>query len=312
MQKTVYARHMSHSITPTKDRIGFAILLMLCATFLIALQEALIKFSTAELTVWQIFTIRGFFTIPLFLAMAWPARQVSATWRDSFHKWPMARAACMTVMLVSVYAGIPFTPLATIVAGVYTAPIFVALISAYFMNEPVGWRGWLGVVLGFLGVLFIVQPDSDSFSYITILPIIGGVFYALQAIITRTKCRNISPLTLSLSLTLFTLALGLIGTIIIVVINPITEFPFLTNQWFAMSPRTWIIITALVVLMAAIGIVMPMAYQNGPATIIATFDYCFLVWAIILGIALFGDYPNTASILGMVLIVAAGVLISRK
>jgi len=303
---------MSHSITPTKDRIGFAILLMLCATFLIALQEALIKFSTAELTVWQIFTIRGFFTIPLFLAMAWPARQVSATWRDAFHKWPMARAACMTVMLVSVYAGIPFTPLATIVAGVYTAPIFVALISAYFMNEPVGWRGWLGVVLGFLGVLFIVQPDSDSFSYITILPIIGGVFYALQAIITRTKCRNISPLTLSLSLTLFTLALGLIGTIIIVVINPITEFPFLTNQWFAMSPRTWIIITALVVLMAAIGIVMPMAYQNGPATIIATFDYCFLVWAIILGIALFGDYPNTASILGMVLIVAAGVLISRK
>lgn len=303
---------MSHPIPPTQDRTGFAILLMLCATFLIALQEALIKFSSTELTVWQIFTLRGFLTIPLFLALAWPTRQIRDTWRGAFHKWPMARAGCMTVMLITIYTGIPFTPLATIVAGVYTAPIFVALIAAYFMEEPVGWRGWLGVAIGFLGVLFIVQPNSDSFSYLTILPIIGGFFYALQAIITRTKCRNISPLSLSLSLTLFTLVLGLIGTIIIAIANPVTEFPFLTNQWSIMTPRTWTIIAALVVLMTAIGIVMPMAYQNGPATIIATFDYCFLIWAIILGIILFGDYPNTASILGMILITAAGLLISRK
>jgi drug/metabolite transporter (DMT)-like permease len=303
---------MSHPIKPHTDRTGFAILMILCATFLIALQEALIKYSTSDLTVWQIFTLRGFFTIPLFLALAWPARQVGATWHGAFRKWPMARAGCMTIMLITVYAGIPFTPLATIVAGVYTAPIFVALITAYFMNEPVGWRGWLGVALGFLGVLFIVQPDSDDFSYLTILPVIGGVFYALQAIITRTKCRNISPLSLSLSLTLFTLALGLIGTIIIAITTPTTEYPFLTNQWFEMTPRTWVIIAILVALMAAIGIVMPSAYQNGPPTIIATFDYCFLIWAIILGIIMFGDYPNASSIIGMILIVAAGLLITRK
>ena len=303
---------MSHSTTPKSDRTGFAILMMLCATFLLALQEALIKYSSAELTVWQIFTLRGFLTFPLFLAMAWFAGQAGTTWRGAFHKWPMARAGCITVMLISVYTGIPFTPLATIVAGVYTAPIFVALISAYFMNEPVGWRGWIGVVLGFLGVLFIVQPDSDSFSYLTLLPIIGGFFYALQAIITRTKCRHDFPLTLSLSLTLFTLGLGLVGTITIALTSPDTQYPFLTDHWFEMTSRGWIIIAGLVLLMASIGIFMPIAYQNGPATIIATFDYCFLIWAIILGIALFGDYPNTSSIIGMALIVAAGLLISRK
>jgi drug/metabolite transporter (DMT)-like permease len=303
---------MNHATTPNSDRIGFAILMMLTATFLIALQEALIKFSSAELTVWQMFTLRGFLTTPLFLAMAWPTRQIGATWRGAFYKWPLARAGCMTAMLISVYTGIPFTPLATIVAGVYTAPIFVALIAAWFMDEPVGWRGWIGVVLGFLGVLLIVQPNSDSFTYFTILPILGGVFYALQAIITRTKCRHDPPLSLSLSLTIFTLVLGLVGSVIVAFVNPATEFTFLTNAWFEMTPRVWMIITALSILMAVIGIVMPMAYQNGPATIIATFDYCFLIWAIILGIIMFGDYPNIPSIVGMALIVAAGLLITRK
>ncbi len=297
---------------PTTDRTGYAILLILCATFLIAVQEALIKFSSSELTLWQIFTIRGFLTIPLFLLMAWPVHQVGAVWRGSFHKWPMARAACMNIMLISIYSGIPIMPLATIIAGVYTAPIFVALISAYFMNDPVGWRGWLGVALGFTGVLFIVQPNGDNFSYFTIFPIIGGFFYGLQAIITRTKCRAYSPLSLSLSLTAFTLALGIIGTIIMLIYAPTTEHPFLTNQWYEMTPRAWAIIAVLCVLMATIGIVMPMAYQNGPATIIATFDYTFLIWAIILDIVLFSDYPNAASISGMVLIVAAGLLIARK
>ena len=303
---------MNHAPTPNTDRIGFAILMMLSATFLIALQEALIKYSTSELTVWQIFTLRGLLTTPLFLVMAWPAQQIGTTWRGAFQKWPLARAGCMTAMLISVYTGIPFAPLATIVAGVYTAPIFVALIAAYFMDEPVGWRGWIGVALGFLGVLLIVQPSGADFTYFTILPVLGGVFYALMAIITRTKCRNDAPLALSLSLTIFTLALGLVGTVIITLLTPITDFPFLTNQWFAMSPRAWAIIAALSVLMAAIGVVMPMAYQNGPATIIATFDYCFLIWAIIFGIILFGDYPNLPTTIGMVLIVSAGLLITRK
>ena len=301
---------MSHSATP--DRTGFAILMMLSATFLIALQEAIIKFSSAELTVWQMFTLRGLLTVPLFLVLAWPARQVGAIWRGAFRKWPLARAVCMTAMLISVYTGIPFTPLATIVAGVYTAPIFVALIAAWFMDEPVDWRGWIGVMLGFLGVLFIVQPSGADFTYFTILPVLGGVFYALMAIITRTKCRNDAPLALSLSLTIFTLVLGLVGTVVITLLIPITDFPFLTNQWFTMSPRAWAIIAALSVLMAAIGVVMPMAYQNGPATIIATFDYCFLIWAIIFGILLFGDYPNLPTTIGMVLIVSAGLLITRN
>jgi drug/metabolite transporter (DMT)-like permease len=303
---------MNHQITPETDRTGFAILLMLCATFLIALQEALIKYSAADLTIWQIFTLRGVLTVPLFLLMAWPARQVFATWRGSFQKWPMIRAGCMTIMLISMYVGIPFTPLATIAAGVYTAPIFVALISAYFLDEPVGWRGWIGVVLGFAGVLLIVQPNGDSFSIFTIFPVIGGLFYGLQAIITRKKCRHYSPLTLSLSLTNFTMALGVIGTIAILIANPISEHGFLADQWLPMTPHMWGIITIMAGLMALIGIVMPMAYQNGPPTIIATFDYCFLIWAVILGIIMFGDYPNPPTIMGMALIVAAGLLISRK
>jgi drug/metabolite transporter (DMT)-like permease len=162
----------------------------------------------------------------------------------------------------------------------------------------------------FVGVLVILRPAVDGFSLIALL---AAIYYALAAVITRSKCACENPLSVAMWLNLclvVTGAFGIVGTTFLSSAeNP--AFPFLQSPWVVMSGWTMAIIVLLGILLVAESIWVAKAYQIAPAAIIGTFDYSYLVFAVFLGFVFFSDVPDMLTVLGIGLIVAAGWLVVR-
>ena len=298
------------------DRVARGIGFILLSTFFTALQDAIVKHASADATLWQIYVLRSLFLIPALLLIAFLWGDGAATWRQSLRFWPMLRAVLFVLMYFSMYAAIPVLPLSAIAAGIYTAPLFVAALSALLIGEPVRWRGLLAIALGFAGVLLILRPGTEAFTWLMLLPVLAGFFYALSSIVTRTKCRSVPPATLALSLSIALLITGIVMSAALYIWQPapaqVAVSPFLLGAWSMLSLSGWGFIAMLAALMVGNGLVLPVAYQSAPSVIIATFDYCYLIFATMFGFLFFSEIPDLQTIFGILMIAGAGLLVVRN
>jgi len=297
------------------DRIARGIAFILLSTFCTASQDAIFKYASADLTLWQLYVLRSLFVIPVFLVIASLWGEGLGAWHQSLRLWPMTRAMLFVLMFFSMYAAIPILPLTAIAAGLYTAPLFIAALSPVLLREPLRWRGALGIAVGFAGVLVILRPGTEAFTWLMLLPVLGGLFYALSAIVTRSKCRTVAPSTLSLSLAIALLITGVVASIWLqahqFTAEQVAISPFLLGSWNALGVWEWGFIAVLAALMAGNGLVLPAAYQSAPSVIIATFDYTYLIFATLLSIVVFGNIPDLQTIIGIAMIAGAGPIVAR-
>lgn len=290
--------------------------LIVAAAFTISIQDVIFKLFSSQLTLWQIFALRGLLAVPMLIAVSWWRREHRGIFRMALGKWPLLRSIFITMTFLAFYAAIPFLSLSTVGAANYIAPVFVALLSAYVVREAIALPGWIGVLLGFSGVLVLLQPGTDAFSPWTILPVAGAFFYALAHMTTRTKCQNISIAAMSLSLNLVMPSVGLIVSMLLVWVHPPVEFiqayPYIFGAWSALNPADWLVLTLLAGFAIIIGMLLAGAYQAAPSPMISTFEYSYLVFAAIWDILFFGIAPTATSVTGMVLIVIAGLLVLQR
>ena len=288
------------------------ITLIVASVFMLAFGDAIVKHSNADFSLWQLFVARGLVTVPLLFGVARVLAPAS-TLRPKALGWVFVRSMLIVLMWIAYYAALPFMSLSVAATALYTTPLFIALFSAAVIGEPVGARRWLGIVVGFVGVLVILRPAAGSFSPVALLPVLAAIFYALAAVITRSKCADENPLSVAMGLNLclvVTGASGIVGAIFLSSAeNP--AFPFLQSPWMAMSGRTMAIIALLGILLVAESIWVAKAYQIAPAAIIGTFDYSYLVFAVLWGYVFFSDVPDILTVLGIGLILAAGWLVVR-
>ncbi len=298
------------------DRISLGITLMLATTLMMSIQEAIFKLFSTSFTLWQIFTLRGLFAVCLLLLIARVYGLKGRLLQEVFSKGALLRSFYMTLMFIAMYGALPFLHLATAAAGIYTAPVFVTLMSAYAIGEPVKLRGWLAIALGFAGVLVILQPGSDVFSFWALLPVFGGFLYALSNITTRSLCQGISLPALALSLNLALFATGIIVSLVMSVWQPpgslVESSPFLFNGWADIDISGWLILILLAAFTVAIGMSLAGAYQVAPPATVATFDYSYLIFMVLWDFVFFSTAPSVATITGMLMIIAAGLLVMRR
>jgi len=298
------------------DKLALGITLMVTAVFMMSIQEALFKQFSADLSLWQIFTLRGLLALPLLFIIALARRQHSSLWPQAMSTWSLLRSLFMTLMFIAMYSAIPFISLATVAAGIYTAPVFVTLMSAYVIGEPVGRRGWMAITLGFTGVLVILQPGADAFSFWALLPVLGGFLYALSNVITRSKCQSVTLASMALSLNLALLLAGLILSAVMLLWQPdgelIQAYPFLFSEWTDIGTFEWAVISFLAVLVVAVSIALAGAYQSAPPSTVATFDYSYLIFMVLWDMLFFATTPSATTIFGIALIVIAGLLVMRR
>lgn len=277
---------------PAPDRVLAGIGLMLAAMFAFSLNDVMGKWLVATYGVAQLLLIRS----AAALVMLAPAihraglRTILKPTRPALH---LLRAICSTAEVAFFYWAVIYLPLADTVAFYLACPIFVTLIASLFLKEQVGWRRWLAVLLGFIGVLIAVNPTGAGMGWPALIAISGTILFALLNILTRVLAGE-NEVTLVSWQVGSALLFGLL----------VAPFRWVTPGLFDLGA------------LALLGIISTLAHMGvnralrfAPAAIVVPYQYTLIVWAVVFGIVFFGDWPKAHVLIGAAIIVAAGIYI---
>lgn len=214
------------------------------------------------------------------------------------------------------FGALAFLPVALVAAGLFTAPIFVLLISAFAFGEVIGPFRIIAVILGFIGVILVLGPQAlTGASLPALLPVIAGALYALGNIATRRWCGEESAEVL---LTGFFGMLGLFGLIGVLVIwafpvdVPLGGDGFLQRGAVWPSGQFWFW-TFVQAAGSLVGVgFMVRAYQIADATRVSVFEYVILPASAVWGWIIWGEKLGVTAIIGMAMIVTAGLMIALR
>ncbi|WP_122499107.1 DMT family transporter [Pseudomonas viridiflava] len=306
---------MPATTTVTAAENRKSILIVVGSVFLLSLSDALIKATSAETSMWQLYVIRSLLAIGIIAA--WLMRRGGTTKR-----WPLSpfwvgtRSLLLALMWIAFYSALPFISLTTAALAIYTTPLFIALFSAVTLDEHVTPRKWLAILVGFAGVLVTLAPSQADFNLWTLLPVLAAIFYALAAVVTKGKCANEVPMHLALALNIALLLMGVIGSVVVLQTGP--HLPdneglrFLLGGWSPMGTGDWGVMVVLAILMVLVSTGIARAYQIGETSIIGAFDYTYLIFAIVWGALLFNEVLNSRTAAGLVLILVSGFILLKK
>lgn len=297
-----------------QDRTLTAAGLLIVYATIIGFTDNYVRIIADQAGLWQFHATRTVMALTLLFGLA-PILGL----RPRPKRWGgvVARSAIHGLAMVIYFGALAFLPVALVAAGLFTAPIFVLLISRFAYGERIGPFRILAVVLGFLGVILVLGPEALSGASLpAVLPVIAGAMYAMGNIATRKWCEGETAETL---LAGFFAGLGIIGVIGMVVLTlfpiPVPEGTagFLQRGpifWPGQGFWIWTFIQAAGSLLG-VGL-MVKSYQIADATRVAVLEYGILPASAIWSWVLWGEVLTPLAILGMALIVAAGLMIALR
>lgn len=279
---------------------------ILASVFAMALADAIFKQSSAGMTLWQIWVLRSAMVLPVLWVMARGRVRVAGA------GWLMLRSLALIGMYLAMYPALPFIDMALAGAAFYTAPLFILGLSALILgNRVTAWHG-LAIVTGFAGLLMIVRPFGAAFSPVVLMPVAAAAFYACAAIVTRAKCAGMAPVVMGFWLNVAFLVFGALALAALSSgLVPRVEFPFLFGDWQPMAPRDWGTIGLLALLILGVAIGVAKAYQSPRPEVVATFDYAYMIFAVLWGFVFFQEVPDGWTLGGMALITAGGLIVLK-
>ena len=307
---------MSNVNTAMGDNPLAGISLLVFSLFLFSLQDVIIKFFSDQYSVLQIVFIRGVIAGALMymVALHYKTRHQLKPNRP----WlAVLRGLSGFTSYTTYYLAVASLPLAEVVALVFTAPLFVTVMSALILREEVGPRRWLAVAAGFIGVLIMLGPSVHFDGLGVTLSMIAAICYACQSVLTRYLSINDSPLSLAFSTTVtFTLASGLLSIIVAAgFINQTSTHPsleFFMRDWAMPEPLGLTLMIFLGFNGAAAFFCMAKAYCVAPASTITPFEYTYLIWAVMFGFFLWGEIPRLTTFIGVSILIASSLYIWQR
>jgi drug/metabolite transporter (DMT)-like permease len=286
---------ISRDPNPRAGAVPRSIAWMLLTTFLFVCVHATGKYLVASYPVGQVVWGRYFFHLLFVVAVLGP--RLGRAVRTANLPLQLLRSGFMLGATVFYFAGVRLLPLTEANAIAFTTPILVALLARPVLGERVGPRRWLGVAFGFLGALIVVRPGSGVMELAAGILIASSFCNAFYQITTRQLgARDDSLTTLFYTATVGTVAASLA----------------LLAGWAPMDMTGWLLMAAIGAFACGGHFALIKAYQGAPASVVAPFNYANLVWAVFFGFFVFGDLPDTWTVLGAVIIVASGLYILHR
>ena len=272
---------------------------MITSMAFFAVEDSLIKFVTSTIPIGQILIMFGLGGALIFLLMA-HFKNEKIMLRDMLLLPMYVRALFEIIGRLFYVLAISLIPLSTATVIIQATPIVVVAGAAIIFGEKVGWRRWTAILLGLFGVIVIIQPTAESFSFLSILALIGMIGFAGRDLASRAAPENLSVFILGLHGFIALAFSGLIYTI-------------WDDANFVMVDIDTIgfMVGAVVFGVAAYSCLMK-AMRTGEVSAVTPFRYTRLIFGVSLGVFFFNESLNYSTVIGTVLIVISGLFILSR
>lgn len=268
-------------------------LLMMASMFAFTVNDAFIKAIGGALPLAQVLTLRGLLGSVLFFALALALNGL---------RFSLGRQAWTLIVLrggAEVGAAYFFLtallnlPFANVTAVLQAMPLAVTLGAYLVFKEPIGWRRMSAIAVGFAGMLLIVRPGADGFSAWSLYALIAVLFVTARDLITRRLPRDTPSLTVAFCTSVIvTLSFGATT---------------LSRDWVQLTPDLWLLICGSSVFIIGGYVFSIQTMRVGEVSFVAPFRYTSLLFATVIGLVVFGEWPDALTFVGAAVIIAAGL-----
>ncbi len=283
------------------------------AMAIIGLIDNFIRFIAQEGGVWQFYLFRAILTcsiISVYLMVK------NRSLRPRNWRWVVIRSLLTAAAILIYFIAISVMPIAEAGATLFSSPIFLLIFSVLLFRISVGYWRASAVFIGFIGVLLVLKPNPYNLNIFVLLPATAGAMYALGQLVTRHKCSDEDVLVLLLGFFLGTGLLGAVGLTVVSVIefppHWLAAAPFATTGWVFPTGKFlfWTMIQGLGSLVGVAGLIR--GYQIAEPTYVTVFEYSFVIFAGFWGWVIWHEVPDSISLIGIVLVISAGVVITLR
>ena len=280
-------------VVPKKNSKGIFLMIISMASF--AIGDTFVKISGAFLSPAQImfFLIAGGLIIFALIAKFKGENLLDSR---AFSPVLLIRYLAEMIGLVAMIMGLTKIPLSVVGTVTQASPILVAAGAVLFFKENVSWRRWSSIVMGFIGVVLVIQPGSQNLDYAVIWAVVALVAFSIRDLVTRLTPPDIP----SASIATFTM---------------IAAFPF-TAGWvffggekFFPPEIDWVVVASMIILGSFGYLLLITSLRLGELSAIMPFRYSRIVFLLILGVLVFGERPTVSMLVGAALILTSGVYI---
>lgn len=270
-----------------------AAVLMVASMAGFAIEDSFIKALTTSWPTGQVMIVLGLAGFALFALMI-RAKGLPLFPRAALHPMVLLRNAGEMIAALGFITAIALTPLSSAAAILQATPLAVTLGAALFLGEQVGWRRWMAITVGFLGVLLIVRPGLDGFQPASLFAVLAVFGLALRDLVTRRLPEGLDSIQVA---GYGFLSIAPVGVVLLALSGGATapDLPALLK-----------VAGALVFGVSGYYAVV-VAVRMGEVSFVMPFRYTRLLFALALGVAIFGERPDLPTLMGAALIVASGL-----
>lgn len=273
------------------------ILAMLAAVVFFTITDAAIKVATESLPPSQVIVGRGVVStimVAIFLRFQGPFQNLKLVW----HPRVVQRMSFEMIFIVAYVIALSMAPFANVFSVLQSAPIMITAFAALIWRDPVGWRRWTAVFVGFIGVALITKPTPYGMDIAMVLALLSALMVAGRDLTTRIMPAHVPSNIVTIA---STASMGVAGLFLA---------PF--EVWVMPDARAW---TAVVVagLAVAFGVhFLVLAYRTAETSAISPFRYASVAFAIFAGWLIWGHVPDTLAMAGIFLIVGCGLYMMHR
>lgn len=218
------------------------------------------------------------------------------------HKLEYLRGFLLFLSYTTYFMGLASLPLAEIAAIRFSTPLMITLLSVMLLGEKVGFRNWIALIVGFIGVLIIIRPDSANFNLGSIFILLNVITYVLAVMVTRRLQTTDSSATMSYYSSFVYLAIAFILAPLVIAVGPIPDahpsIAFLFRAWSVPALLDLIVMFGLGLVWAGGMFFTARAYSLALASVVAPFEYITLPISILWGLLLWQQFPTWVTLAG--------------